>query len=876
MYCRTHHRLCVLIASAIFLAVSGLVSAATLEVGTGSKTGYTTIQAAVDAARDGDTIVVSPGTYTGTGNRDIDLQGKTLTLESTDPANPSVVEATVIDCQGSVAQPHRGFYAVDFAGEISGLTIVNGVATAGGGVYCQGSALVLRHCHILDNATLPGDAKTSTDGGAGAGVYCVDSALEIVDCLISGNATGAGLDSQWAYGGDGGDGAGIYALSSALYLADSTVSYNTAGAGGSGAQGGRGGQGGGIYAVRLALDRCVIEGNTSGAGGGNADTVKGTGGDGGDGGGIYCVNAVDITDSLVVGNRSGQGGAGMTAGDDGQGAGIWCAFGTIDRCTIADNVALQQKASTSSSAKDANLGGGVFGSADTAVASSILWGNSPDQIVGFDCENVIYSDIEDSACADGKVNLAVDPLFAESGHWAAAGDAEVTVAAGTLDAVWVGGDYRLASTSPCLDAGDPDSTATVEDTDLDGQIRVSGEAVDMGAYEAQGLVPVYRFVSTATGKYFYTPSESEKDRVIAQFPDVWTYEGIAYYVYSQAIDADLRPVYRFWSDSLGSHFWTISESEKDKLLNQLSDTWTYEGLAFYAYPEGSQPDGAKPVYRFWSSKNAGHFYTMDEAEKEAFEDDRSSGWTYESIAWYALDEPSTDETPDVSEATSGVYEFSGQDGAISYVLELKAYLDGQEADLDQTTAEFALAAGRMQMTMDFDAMTAELTELHTESALLSYSGVVSGADGKIELPVNLYMSSFFDTSTARGPYAINPSTWSFPLAAYGSDADEDDACTIVGGASVEGEKFDVDLELNPTQFATGGAATFASLDESGRLDINTAGTFQWEQLAEEQLLLNAPIRGHVIQLYVTSVQVRTTGLWLGKRVEEKGDQKSEK
>ena len=876
MYCRTHHRLCVLIASAVFLAVSGLVSAATLEVGTGSKTGYTTIQAAVDAARDGDTIVISPGTYTGTGNRDIDLQGKVLTIESTDPANPSVIEATVIDCQGSASQPHRGFYAVDFAGEISGLTIANGVAAVGGAVYCQESALVLSHCHILDNATLSGDAKTTTDGGAGAGVYCVDSALEIVDCLISGNATGAGLDSQWANGGDGGDGAGIYALNSAVCLTDSTVSHNTAGAGGSGTQGGLGGQGAGMYGVRLALERCVIEGNTSGAGGDSVSTGKGTGGAGGSGGGIYCVNAVDIADSLVAGNRSGQGGTGMTAGADGQGGGIWCAFGSIDRCTIADNVALQQKASISSSAKDANLGGGVFGSADTTVASSILWGNSPDQIMGFDCDNVTYCDIEDDVCADGKVNLAVDPLFVESGYWAAGTDPEVAVETGTLDAVWVGGDYRLSSTSPCIDAGDPDSAATVADADLAGQVRVSGAAVDMGAYEAQGLVPVYRFVSTTTGKYFYTPSESEKDRVIEQFPGVWTYEGIAYYVYSQAIDTALLPVYRFWSDSLGSHFWTISESEKDKLINQLSDTWTYEGLAFYAYPEGSQPDGTKPVYRFWSSKNAGHFYTIDEAEKDAFEDDRSSGWTYESIAWYALDEMSSDETPDVSEATSGVYEFSGQEGSVSCVLELKAYLDGQEAELDQTTMEFTLATGRMQMTMDFDAMTTELTELHSESALLSYSAVVSGADGKIELPVYLYLSSFFDTTAAQGPYAIDPSMWSFPVAAYGSDADEDDICTIVGGASVEGEKFDVDLELNPMQFATGGVATFDSLDGSGRLDINTAGTFQWDQLTEEQLLLDAPIRGHVVQLYVTSVQIRTTGLWLGKRVEEKEDQKNAK
>lgn len=45
----------------------------------------------------GDTIVVLPGTYTGEGNRDIDLLGKAITIKSEDPENPDVVAATVIE-----------------------------------------------------------------------------------------------------------------------------------------------------------------------------------------------------------------------------------------------------------------------------------------------------------------------------------------------------------------------------------------------------------------------------------------------------------------------------------------------------------------------------------------------------------------------------------------------------------------------------------------------------------------------------------------------------------------------------------------------------------------------------------------------------------
>ncbi len=91
---------------------------------------YGTIQSAIDVAEDGDTVVIAPGAYTGGGNKNLDFGGKAITVTSTNPDDPFVVAATVIDCENS----GRGFYF--HSGDIvSGLTITGGNSSEGGGMY---------------------------------------------------------------------------------------------------------------------------------------------------------------------------------------------------------------------------------------------------------------------------------------------------------------------------------------------------------------------------------------------------------------------------------------------------------------------------------------------------------------------------------------------------------------------------------------------------------------------------------------------------------------------------------------------------------------------------------------------------------------------
>ena len=125
--------------------------------------------------------------------------------------------------------------------------------------------------------------------------------------------------------------------------------------------------------------------------------------------------------------------------------------------------------------------------------------------------------------------------------------------------------------------------------------------------------PIYRFYSQKYKTHFFTKSESEKNRIIEKYPTIeWRYEGIAYYVPTTSVSN--IPVYRFYSQKYKAHFFTLSQTEKDRILNTYLETeWKYEGIAYYV-PTTSVSN--KPVYRFYNTINKAHFFTISESEKE--------------------------------------------------------------------------------------------------------------------------------------------------------------------------------------------------------------------------------------------------------------------
>jgi len=168
-----------------------------------------------------------------------------------------------------------------------------------------------------------------------------------------------------------------------------------------------------------------------------------------------------------------------------------------------------------------------------------------------------------------------------------------------------------------------------------GRVYLDNLVVETGTIMETSLKEVHRFWSPVLERHFYTISDAEKEMLLTQFKHVWTYEGVVYHAFSTDIDPDTRPVYRFWSDKLSGHFYTVSVNEKDWLLAEYAHVWTFEGIAFYVYPDGRQPAGARPVYRLWSPAKSAHFYTTSEVERNNLRANYPKVWTDEGIAWYA-------------------------------------------------------------------------------------------------------------------------------------------------------------------------------------------------------------------------------------------------
>ncbi|MCA9285107.1 MAG: hypothetical protein KDA22_07840 [Phycisphaerales bacterium] len=372
-----------------------------------------------------------------------------------------------------------GIGSVDSSLLLLGCTIEANTSTTIGGLGVSGGEVAAIGCTIADNL------GNFAGGGMGLGSLAPDEAVFQL-CSLTGNLGGLG-------------GGAVLLLDGAATFEACTFTENAAASGGAIADLSE------VFGGTLRLRDCLFNGNQSNLGGGAvrldsyvaldavrcrflSNTVAFS-----DGGAVYTTGTtLRLVSCELIGNSAaGSGGAVHATGvasivncvladnhaeDDG--GALWLANltgGEVTSCTLTANTALGD-------------GGAVhaFAGQPVPIANSIVWGNGTPQISG-DAFTTHYSIVPLGVAGPGCFNA--NPKFVAP----------------------VAGNYRLAATSPAIDAGlewllpvdaadaDDDGDVTeLIDVDRDGDPRVaSGSAdadtctlvLDLGAYESAGAAP---------------------------------------------------------------------------------------------------------------------------------------------------------------------------------------------------------------------------------------------------------------------------------------------------------------------------------------------------------------------------------------------------
>jgi Dockerin type I domain/Protein of unknown function (DUF1565) len=380
---------------------------------------FQTIQQGINAAAAADTVMVAQGTY----NEHIDFIGKSITVQSTDPAAQSVVDGTIVD--GTSTGTVVTFAAGEGSGAVlNGLTIRNGQSTGtasshGGGIDIQNASPQVLNCVVTG-------CHTATDGG---GIAIVGNSSP----LIQGNTIVLNTADGWGGGvfifGDTSDPENI--IDADPDLIRNRISTNTAEW-----------DGGGVAcfeACTVFIKSSVIDNNDSGQVGGGIFVGYGV---------TAIVENVTLADNIALGSDAADPGGPVTR--VGRGGGMACWF-----------------------------------SSPTYADSSILWGNSAKNDEGdqLSLEGNANVGVYYSYCEGGQAAVHVDPAatftwgtLAQSGDplfAPAVGDYHLQSFVGRYDPTadtWV----MDAVSSPGIDAGRVSLAADLEPVPSGNRVNAGG------------------------------------------------------------------------------------------------------------------------------------------------------------------------------------------------------------------------------------------------------------------------------------------------------------------------------------------------------------------------------------------------------------------
>lgn len=299
---------------------------------------------------------------------------------------------------------------------------------------------------VLDGFTIQGGNANVGSGLAdlGGGLISVGGSLAIVRCIFSENfATWAGgaivatgnldiSDSSFMANSSDGPGSSIYAEQASLSLHRCTFNANS----------GNSTVSAGSNIVNFSVIDSTFHANGGSALSAGADsivvirtTVTGNGSGAGFGGGT-----VQVYDSLFVGNGS----YGLSA----SGANV-----SIDNCTVANNTFGGVACSGSGSRRITNCI--VWGNGAANPSNQIIAGNPVGLSVNYSCVQGYVGQFE------GVGTITTDPLFVDPSS----------------------GNFHIQTCSPCVNSGAPIYVPPGGAIDIDGDERILGVAVDIGADE---------------------------------------------------------------------------------------------------------------------------------------------------------------------------------------------------------------------------------------------------------------------------------------------------------------------------------------------------------------------------------------------------------
>ncbi len=305
----------------------------------------------------------------------------------------------------------------------------------GPGVTLIDGGHAMRCVYLTNGAALSGFTLTNGNAGNGGGLYCTSTNIHVTNCtLINNTATSGG----GAYLGT---------------LANCTLSGNTCPF--------TGGNGGG--AAGSILLNCTLSGNVTGR-----PYPNSTGASSGGGASGGTLNNCVLSGNSAYGAGSRGGGAsGCTVNNcqlvnnytDDQGAGAYDS--TLNNCLLTGNVATLGGGATEGTLNNCTIfynrsaGGGGGGTYYLTANNCTIFSNTSPNNLASTLNYCCTPDAGSAGCIT-NVPLFVNPL---------------------------GGDFHLQNYSPCINAGN-NAYVTVTN-DLDGNPRIVGGTVDMGAYENQ-------------------------------------------------------------------------------------------------------------------------------------------------------------------------------------------------------------------------------------------------------------------------------------------------------------------------------------------------------------------------------------------------------